>query len=421
MTVTLFDPNYYRAVNPDLATAGVVSDTQLVEHFVNIGANEGRRFSPFVNLDLYRGVNPDLAAAGINSNLQAFYHLQSYGIAEGRRFSYGFNDSFYRAANPDLAAAGINNNEAAFEHFRAYGLNEGRVSAENFNVRYYVGTNADLRAAGFNFGQAFTHFVTIGYREGRPAIPGSTPTPTPPPTPPPPAEPGNTASTALNIGVLNSTQNFNDFVGFNDRFDFYRFDLQLPSSFILSLDSTTDRVNVALYQDTNGNGQIDSGEYVNETNAYAGSSASLNYDLGAGTYFVRLQPDSEGRNTNYSLGLTANNTRDGLIDGGLLNGSRTFTDFVGRTDRRDFYHFVLGTPSDFKLTLNGTTATVKVSLFVDTNGNGQIDSGEFITDRTAYSGSSTSINQRLGADSYFVVVGTDASSNSNYTLNLSTV
>ncbi|MGA9382576.1 MAG: hypothetical protein WBV73_27770 [Phormidium sp.] len=172
MTVNLFDPNYYRVFNPDLGAAGVVSDAQLVEHFVNIGVNEGRLFSPFVNLDLYRAVNPDLGVAGITSNSQAFYHLQSYGIAEGRRFSMGFNAPFYQAVNPDLAAAGINNNEIAFEHFRAYGVNEGRLSAENFNVQYYLGVNADLQGAGLNFGQAFTHYVTTGYREGRPAVPG---------------------------------------------------------------------------------------------------------------------------------------------------------------------------------------------------------------------------------------------------------
>ncbi|MCL1469380.1 pre-peptidase C-terminal domain-containing protein [Argonema antarcticum] len=143
--------------------------------------------------------------------------------------------------------------------------------------------------------------------------------------------------------------------------------------------------------------------------------------LGAGTYFVRLQPDSEGRNTNYSLGLTANNTRDGLIDGGLLNGSRTFNEFVGRTDRQDFYRFVLGSPSNFRLTLNGTTANVGVTLYVDTNGNGQIDSNEYVNDRTVGSGGTESFSRSLGADTYFVVVSTGSSSNSNYTLNLATV
>ncbi|MFB2972243.1 hypothetical protein ACE1CD_25055 [Aerosakkonema sp. BLCC-F183] len=415
MTVNLFDVNYYRALNPDLVRAGLTTDAQLVSHFEKFGANEGRAFSPFVNLDFYRAGNPDLAAAGLNTNLQAFYHLQSYGVADGRRFSYGLNTPFYGAVNPDLALAGINNNEQRFEHFRAFGLNDGRASAENFNVRYYLDANPDLRAAGFNYLQAFQHYVTSGFREGRPAVPGGS-------TPPPPqGEPGNNPGAAFNVDVLTGTRNFNEFVGFNDRDDYYRFSLQLPSAFILSLDSTTAPVGVTLYQDTNGNGQIDSNEYVDDRTVSSGGSTSISRSLGAGTYYVRLQPDSQGRNTNYSLGLTANNTRDGLIDAGLLNGSRTFTEFVGRTDRQDFYRFVLGSPSNFRLTLNGTTANVAVTLYVDTNGNGQIDSNEYVDDRTVSSGGSTSISRTIGADTYFVVVSTGSSSNSNYTLNLATV
>ncbi|MCL1467731.1 hypothetical protein [Argonema galeatum] len=415
MTVNLFDVNYYRGTNPDLRTAGLTTDTQLVDHFLRFGINDGRPFSPFVNLDFYRAGNPDLAAGGVNNNLQAFYHLQSYGIADGRRFSYGLNVPFYAAVNPDLALVGINNNEQRFEHFRSAGINDGRVSAENFNVRYYLDANPDLRAAGLNFAQAFQHYVNYGFREGRPAVPGGS-------TPPPPqGEPGNNPGAAFNVDVLTGTRNFNEFVGFNDRDDYYRFSLQLPSAFILSLDSTTANVGVTLYQDTNGNGQIDSNEFVDDRTAFSGSTASISRTLGAGTYFVRLQPDSQGRNTNYSLGLTANNTRDGLIDGGLLNGSRTFNEFVGRTDRQDFYRFVLGSPSNFRLTLNGTTANVGVTLYVDTNGNGQIDSNEFVDDRTAFSGGSASFSRSLGADTYFVVVSTGSSSNSNYTLNLATV
>jgi hypothetical protein len=303
MTVNLLDINYYRAVNPDLAAAGVVTDAQLVEHFVNAGANEGRRFSAFVNLDLYRAINPDLAAAGINNNLQAFYHLQSSGIAEGRRFSMGFNAPFYRVVNPDLAAAGINNNEIAFEHFRANGLNEGRLSAENFNVRFYLDANADLRAAGFNFGQAFTHYVTNGYREGRPAIPGSTPTPTPPP--PPPVEPGNTPATALNVDVLTGTRTFNDFVGSTDRDDYYRFSLTGPSDFSLSLSNLSDYAQARLYVDINGNGRIDSDETLDTAYGSSFGNGSISKTLGPATYFVDVYTTGSSYNTNYTLGLSA--------------------------------------------------------------------------------------------------------------------
>lgn len=201
MTVNLLDVNYYRSANPDLVSAGLGTDAQLTDHFLKFGVNEGRPFSPFANLDFYRANNQDLAAGGINSNLQAFYHLQNNGVAEGRRFSPGFNPSFYKVANSDLAAAGMNNNEQLFEHFRAAGVYEGRPSAENFNVRFYLDANPDLRAAGLNYVQAFQHYVTFGYQEGRAAVPGGF---TPPPPPPPPPNPNVDFIT----GVVNLTNSF---------------------------------------------------------------------------------------------------------------------------------------------------------------------------------------------------------------------
>lgn len=42
MAVKLFDVNYYRAVNPDLAT---FSDAKALSHFKNRGLDEGRTLS----------------------------------------------------------------------------------------------------------------------------------------------------------------------------------------------------------------------------------------------------------------------------------------------------------------------------------------------------------------------------------------
>lgn len=79
MTVNLFNSNFYRFANSDLAS---LSDAQALSHFQNYGLNEGRAFSPFVNLNFYRSSNADVA--GFN-NEQAFNHLQNSGVVEGRR------------------------------------------------------------------------------------------------------------------------------------------------------------------------------------------------------------------------------------------------------------------------------------------------------------------------------------------------
>ena len=79
--VVLFDANFYRAANADLAS---LDNAQALSHFQNYGLSEGRAFSPFVNLNFYRSSNADVA--GFN-NQQAFNHLQNSGVVEGRRFS----------------------------------------------------------------------------------------------------------------------------------------------------------------------------------------------------------------------------------------------------------------------------------------------------------------------------------------------
>lgn len=73
MAVDLFDVNFYSAANPDLAAAGLTTHAQLLSHFQNSGLNEGRDFSPFVNLNFYRSSNSDLASF---NNRKAFDHLK---------------------------------------------------------------------------------------------------------------------------------------------------------------------------------------------------------------------------------------------------------------------------------------------------------------------------------------------------------
>lgn len=72
-----FDINYYKAMYPDVAKAGV----DPVLHYVYFGAKEGRNPAPWFNTSLYVADNPDVIAAGVNP----FYHYIRYGHAENRR------------------------------------------------------------------------------------------------------------------------------------------------------------------------------------------------------------------------------------------------------------------------------------------------------------------------------------------------
>ncbi len=163
MSLQLFDINYYRTVNPDLAN---LSDAAALAHFQNIGLNEGRLFSPLVNLNFYRSNNPDLARAGITTYSQLLDHLQNHGLAEKRKFSPLVDLNFYNYNNPDLDKAWLTNTEL-LQHLQINGLTEGRQFSPFFNADYYLANNPDLIAAGFNKKQAFEHFLNNGIAEGR--------------------------------------------------------------------------------------------------------------------------------------------------------------------------------------------------------------------------------------------------------------
>ena len=421
MAVNLFDPSFYRAFNPDL---GGLNDAQAFQHLLDFGLNEGRVFSQYADLNLYRTNNPDLAAAGLTTNRQLYDHLSVSGAAEGRAFSFVFNANFYRAANPDLGAAGLSN-EQLFEHFRGFGVNEGRQASESFSANFYLAANPDLQAAGFDFQQALQHYVFSGIAEGRTAAPGAAPAPPgpPPPAPPPAGDPGNTPGAALNFGVISGTFNFEDFVGFDDREDYYRFEVATPINFDLYLDGLAARADVTLYEDINRNGAIESQEFVRNTRGSSGSTASISRNLSPGTYFVLVE-SSEGRNTSYTIQMV--NQTSETIDVGALSSSRTFSDFVGQSDRLDFYRFSLNAPSSFNLTLNGLAADATVRVFEDLNNNGIIDvindgfpaSNERLASSSGSGTNSRSIERNLPLGNYFVVVET-LGRNTNYTLEMS--
>jgi hypothetical protein len=119
-----------------------------------------------------------------------------------------------------------------------------------------------------------------------------------------PIEMDNLIPTARNIGTLNSTQTFSDFVGTTDRSDFYSFNLSSISNFNLYLDGLTGDADVQLIQDLNNNGIAESREILQASYLRNIEPISLNSTLDVGTYFVRVYSLS-GVNTNYNLALTA--------------------------------------------------------------------------------------------------------------------
>ena len=168
MSMDLFDADYYRIANPDLASAGLTTNAQLSSHFQAYGLNEGRSFSPMLNLSFYRDNNPDLAKAGLTTNKQLLDHLQKYGVAEGRHFSPFVDLNFYLQDYSDLTGAFKGDREQALQHLETFGLKEGRQFSPYLDLNFYLANNSDVNkaVAGSQLG-ALEHLETYGLKEGR--------------------------------------------------------------------------------------------------------------------------------------------------------------------------------------------------------------------------------------------------------------
>ncbi|HAZ42960.1 MAG TPA: hypothetical protein DDW76_16840 [Cyanobacteria bacterium UBA11369] len=115
--------------------------------------------------------------------------------------------------------------------------------------------------------------------------------------------------------------------------------------------------------------------------------------------------------------LVAQGFESGSNNIGVLRNTRVFSDRVTSDNQEKYYSFSLDQPSNISLYLDNVTSDVSMRLYVDTNGNGVIDSGESLDSSTAYSSSTGVIGRALGADNYIVVVRFRGR-NSNYNLQL---
>ncbi|BBD58390.1 peptidase [Nostoc sp. HK-01] len=220
---------------------------------------------------------------------------------------------------------------------------------------------------------------------------------------------GNTLATARNIGNLSSSRSFQDFVGSIDTNDYYRFALTQNSNFSLALNGLSADADVQLLNSTGG---------VIVSSAASGSNAeSINRQLTAGTYYVRVYPYSGNTNYNLTLAATAVSQPDGAGNTlatarniGTLSSSQSFQDFVGTIDTNDYYRFNLTQTSNFNLLLNGLSADADVQLLNSTGGLIQGSYGEYSL--------SESITRTLNAGTYYIRVYPYTSS-TNYNLTLS--
>ncbi|MCR9197113.1 MAG: S8 family serine peptidase [Planctomycetaceae bacterium] len=171
---TVFDPQLYLDLNPDLASAfGATNHSAARRHWLDLGITEGRRASAAFDVQWYQDLNPDLVAVfGRNNYRELIRHWVRHGMSEGRAASALFDVRLYQELNADLVGLyGWNNYQALLNHFVDTGFEQGRVASTVFDARYYQQRYHDLSAVfgKDNFSAFATHWLRQGLAEGRAA------------------------------------------------------------------------------------------------------------------------------------------------------------------------------------------------------------------------------------------------------------
>jgi Bacterial pre-peptidase C-terminal domain len=237
---------------------------------------------------------------------------------------------------------------------------------------------------------------------------------------------GESLLTARNLGGLNGSTTLRDFVGSDDRLDFYRLQLTDNSNTLnVGLRDLSADADVSLIRDFNNNGLIDDGEIVAQSVNSGTNPESLNLqNLGAGTYYLRVNQYTG--DTNYALDISATSVAPPVtsvtipfnaIDLGALQGRVSVSDSVnGSNNVNDFYRFTLTNTSDVSLSLTGSGTDIDLYLARDFNNDGQIDGSEIIRYSATLSNQESFTATGLTAGTYYAIAEIDGSGSNSYTL-----
>lgn len=247
----------------------------------------------------------------------------------------------------------------------------------------------------------------------------------------PPDTAGNSIKDARDLGTIKGPQSLIEYLWAGDSVDYYRFQLDEPSSFALAIAGLSSTVDVDLLQDTNNNGAFDEDEMLRRDYTEGISPKELQFwRLEAGTYYIRTAYEYPGA-TSYSLTVAATpaltpppdgagNTLREARDLGNLDRPVALNDSVWFGDRSDDYRFHLDTPQDLNLQLASVEGNADVQLIRDANNNGLVEENEVVRSSTSNPSAPGQIKfLGLQPGNYYVGV-TLKSRDTNYNLALAT-
>ena len=147
----LFNSDWYRAAYPDVMT----SPLEPIDHYLRLGAAEGRNPGPIFDTIWYLNLYEDVAERGINP----LVHFLHNGWAEGRRAGPLFDPIWYQRQYPDVASAGLE----ALTHFVSGGMAEGRQPNPFFMPEWYAAAHPQRGCAA---AQALFDYTSTGWLTG---------------------------------------------------------------------------------------------------------------------------------------------------------------------------------------------------------------------------------------------------------------
>jgi hypothetical protein len=180
----LFDPEWYLATYPDLIGSG----TDPLDHYMQLGASEGRSPGPNFDPPSYLAQKPDVPEAKLHPLLhyirhsakeggkpRSFPEKREPGERAGREDTAArmeedddrklvqssglFDPDWYLARYPDLVGSGID----PLDHYMQFGAPEGRSPGPNFYPPSYLAQKPDVPEAKLH---PLLHYIRHSAKEG---------------------------------------------------------------------------------------------------------------------------------------------------------------------------------------------------------------------------------------------------------------
>ncbi|WP_339383323.1 S8 family peptidase [Oculatella sp. LEGE 06141] len=228
----------------------------------------------------------------------------------------------------------------------------------------------------------------------------------------------NASDSVQDWGSLNGRRVLSDAVSAENPSDYYLFELTQSAGLSVLLDGLSNVANLKLYRE---NSDGSTAPIAHSSKARTHPETIVRSCLPAGTYAIQVK-HAGGAPAEYTLTATADVAGNDLTvaaDLGRLDVDKHLTEFVGDTDRSDYYRFEIVGSSELKVSIDPLTTDIAVELSQDVDGNGRIGEDERLYRGAGDRTHPIAFSQPLAAGTYYLQIGADQGS-THYELRLST-